>query len=352
MPLAAGFFLCTLCLPVPFAEAQPTTLAARGVQFYADLGDFKLESGEVIRDLRIGYRTFGELNAERSNVVLFPTWFTGTTASLIEEDVPGKLVDTTRHFLILVDAIGDGVSTSPSNSATQPGMQFPRFTILDMVRSQHALLTRKLGIDHLRAVMGVSMGGMQSFQWIVAYPDFVDKAIPIHGSPLLSSYDRLLWTATIRAIQLDPAWKGGDYESPPVAGMEAVGTIVPLARSTRDAVVKETPASGFDEYLETSDKAIVGVFDANDWIRQAQAMMALDVSAAFDGSMEKAAAAVKAEVLVVNGLRDHMVAPQPAEAFAELLFAPVVALGGDCGHLAIWCEQAEAFPAITRFLAE
>ncbi len=325
---------------------------AEGTQLYADLGDFQLESGEVIRDLKIGYRTFGELNAAKSNAVLFPTWFTGTTADLVEWVGPGKLVDSSRHFVILVDAIGDGVSTSPSNSAEQPGMRFPRFTILDMVRSQHALLTRELGIDHLRAVMGVSMGGMQTFQWVVAYPDFMDKAIPIAGSPLLSSYDRLLWTATIRAIKLDPAWKGGDYESPPVEGLEAVATIVPLARSTRDAVVKETPPGGFAEYLEARDREIIEVFDANNWIRQAEAMMALDVSAAFDGSMEKAAAAVEADVLVVHGLRDHMVAPQPALTFAELLFGPVVRLEGDCGHLAIWCEQADAFPAITRFLGD
>ncbi len=339
-----------LAVLVLSAWAMASFAGAEGDQLYADLGDFTLKSGEVIQDFKIGYRTFGELNAAKSNAVLFPTWFTGTTADLVEWVGPGKLVDSSRHFVILVDAIGDGVSTSPSNSDEQPGMRFPRFTILDMVRSQHALLTRELGIDHLRAVMGVSMGGMQTFQWVVAYPDFMDKAIPIAGSPLLSSYDRLLWTATIRAIKLDPAWKGGDYESPPVEGLEADATIVPLARSTRDAVVKETPPGGFAEYLEARDTEIIEVFDANNWIRQAEAMMALDVSAAFDGSMKKAAAAVKADVLVVHGLRDHMVAPQPALAFAELLFGPVVRLEGDCGHLAIWCEQAEVFPAITRFL--
>jgi len=330
--------------------AMGSFVGADGDQQYADLGDFRLESGKVIPELRIGYRTYGELNAERSNAVLFPTWFTGTTADLVEWVGPGKLVDSSRHFVILVDAIGDGVSTSPSNSETQPGMRFPGFTILDMVRSQHALLTRKLGIDHLRAVMGVSMGGMQTFQWVVAYPDFMDKAIPIAGSPLLASYDRLLWTATIRAIKTDPAWKGGDYESPPAEGLKTVAAIIPLARSTRDAVVAEASPDGFREYLTALDTGMIEGFDANNWIRQAEAMMALDVSAAFDGSMERAAAAVEADVLVVHGLRDHMVAPQPALAFAELLFAPVVRLEGDCGHLAVWCEQAEAFPAISRFL--
>ena len=102
---------------------------SQGEQRFAELGDFTLESGEVIQDLKIGYRTFGELNAAKSNAVLFPTWFTGTTADLVEWVGPGKLVDPSKHYVILVDAIGDGVSTSPSNSATQPGMRFPRFTI-------------------------------------------------------------------------------------------------------------------------------------------------------------------------------------------------------------------------------
>lgn len=325
---------------------------SQGEQRFAELGDFTLESGEVIQDLKIGYRTFGELNDAKSNAVLFPTWFTGTTADLVEWVGPGRLMDPAQHYVILVDAIGDGVSTSPSNSAAQPGMRFPRFTILDMVRSQHAMLTRVLGIGHLQAVVGVSMGGMQSFQWVVAYPGFVDKAIPIHGSPLLSTYDRFLWTATIRAIKADPAWNGGDYESPPTEGLKTVAAIVPLARSTRDAVVEETPPAEFVKFLGSLDEGMITGFDANNWIRQAEAMMALDVSAAHGGSMAKAAAAVEADVLVVVGLRDHMVAPQPALQFAELLFAPVVELGGACGHLAIWCEEAEAFPVIARFLEE
>ncbi len=329
-----------------------TVAGAQGEQLYAELGDFRLESGEVIRDLTIGYRTFGELNAERSNAVLFPTWFTGTTAELIEQEVPRKLVDSSRYFVILVDAIGDGVSTSPSNSVEQPGMHFPRFTIADMVRSQHAVLAGHLGIEHLRAVMGVSMGGMQTFQWVVSYPGFMDKAVPIAGSTRLSSYDRLLWTAEIRAIKADPSWNGGDYESPPVDGLRAVAAINSLALTTPEKVVGETSPAEFFDFLEQAERGVLEGFDANNWIRQAEAMLDHDVSASFAGSMEKAAAAVEADVLVVVGTRDHMVTPQPALEFAEHLFAPVVALDSPCGHLAIWCEQDEAFPLIARFLEE
>ena len=98
----------------------------------ASLGDFRLESGEVIRDCQIGYRTLGQLDAKKSNAILFPTWFTGTTNQLLDLVGAGKLVDSTKYYVILADAIGDGVSTSPSNSAAQPHMKFPKFTIRDM----------------------------------------------------------------------------------------------------------------------------------------------------------------------------------------------------------------------------
>ncbi len=189
--------------------------AQDGQQQFASLGDFKLESGEAIRDCRLGYRTFGQLNSDKSNVILFPTWFTGTTAQLVELVGPGKIVDSSKYYVILVDALGDGISTSPSNSQAQPRMKFPKFGIRDMVVSQHQLLAQVLHIDHLKAVMGISMGGMQTFQWIVSYPDFADKAIPIVGSPRLAPFDLMLWKAENDAIMGDPAWKNGDYTEQP-----------------------------------------------------------------------------------------------------------------------------------------
>ena len=315
------------------------------------LGEFRLDSGETIQDLKVGYRTIGELNADRSNAILFPTWFTGTTEDLVPLVGPGKLLDPTGHFVILVDAIGDGVSTSASNSESQSRMQFPRFTIQDMVRSQHQLLTAELGIRHLKAVMGISMGGMQTFQWIVSYPDFMDKAIPIHGSPRLSSYDVLLWTAEIRAIQGDPAWKGGEYGSPPLEGMKTVAAINSLALTSPGYVFSNTSRSQLDAFLAETEEKIIQGFDANNWIRQAQAMIGLDVAAAFGGSMEAAAAAVRADVLVIVGSKDHMVGPQPALQFAHLLVAPVIILDSDCGHIAFTCEEEKVIPALARFLS-
>src|SRR5919205_342846 len=197
----------------------PGAASAQGQRF-ADLGDFRLESGEVIKGCRVGYRTFGAMNADRSNVVLFPTWASGTTEQLASNFGPGRLLDTSKFYVVAVDALGNGVSSSPSNSTAQPRMKFPRFTVRDMVETQHQLLTKVLGIKHVRAVVGISMGGMQTFQWVVAYPDFMDRAVPIVGSPRLAPYDLLLWQAQIDAIMNDPAWRGGEYTEEPARSAE------------------------------------------------------------------------------------------------------------------------------------
>ncbi len=327
------------------------TLVAQQQKF-ASLGNFKLENGQTIRDCKIGYRTIGTLNADRSNVILWPTWFTGTSAELLGNVGPGKLADSTKYYVILIDALGDGVSSSPSNSTLQPHMHFPKFTILDMVNAEHELATRILHLNHVHAVMGISMGGMQTFQWMTAYPDFMDEAIPIVGSPKLTSYDLLLWTAEKLAIEDDPAWKGGDYASVPVAGMSLAGDIHSMNLTTPQYRVDHTPPQDFQKFLKTTDEDTMKSFDANDWIRQLQAMMADDVSKPFGGSMQKAAAAVRAQVMVVVSKQDHMVNPNPAEHFAKLLKAPVVELTSDCGHISTGCQGASLARTVGEFLAK
>ncbi|MFB3827401.1 MAG: alpha/beta fold hydrolase [Bryobacteraceae bacterium] len=319
-------------------------------QQFASLGDLKLESGEVLRDCRIGYRTFGKLNAARSNSVLFPTWFTGRSGQLAASIGPGKLVDSSRYYVIAVDALANGVSSSPSNSKVQPRMKFPRVTIGDMAASQHALLTRVLKIPRLRAVVGISMGGMQAFQWMVAYPEFLDRAVPVAGSPKLTSYDLLLWQAEIDAIRADRDWRGGNYRRPPAAGLRAVAGIHELALTTPEYRARETAPAAFAGFYASLEKQAVEGMDANDRIRQLEAMMSHDVSRAFGGNLRNAAAAVRAKTLVVVALRDHMVNPRPALEFAKLLQAATLELDSDCGHLSPGCEESKVVPRVAAFL--
>jgi homoserine O-acetyltransferase len=281
--------------------------------------------------------------------VLFPTWFTGTTKSLVDV-VADKLVDTKRFYLILVDAIGDGVSTSPSNSTTQPRLAFPRFTIDDMVESQRRLLTEVLGITHLRAVMGISMGGMQAIGWGVWQPDFVDRIIPIVGTPQLTSNDLLLWTTELHALQNDVAFKGGAYEGRPQ--IRAVLDLHNLALTTPAYRAQQTTREAFPTWL--AEREAETTFDWNDWHRQLEAMMAHDVTKPFAGSMEAAAKRVQAKALFVVADQDHMVSPLPARAFAKAMGAnaKLVSLDGPCGHLAPSCEAPKLQQAVSAFLAE
>ena len=331
--------LVIACVSTPLRSQQLQTAA---------IGDLKLRNGQVIRDCTIAYRTFGTLNAGKSNAVLFPTWFAGTSKDLAGQVGTAKLVDTNKFYVIAVDAIGNGASTSPSNSSAQPHMQFPKFSIRDMVESQHILVTEKLGIPHLLAVMGVSMGGMQTFQWIVSYPDFMQFAVPIVGSPRLTSYDLLLWTAEQHAIENDPSWEHGEYTDTPES-MKTVSAIQALALQTPEYWVQHTPRDKFDDAMKAIEMKANP--DTNNWLRQLQAMIGLDLSRDFGGDMQKAAAAVKAKVLVIPSLQDHMVNPTPALEFAKMIDAQTMELTDDCGHQAPGCNMKKIGEAVNKFLA-
>lgn len=330
---------------IVFLLALPL-LAQDGQQKFASLGDLKLVSGEVLRDCRIGYRTYGQLNADKSNVILFPTWATGTTEQLHWNVGPGKLADSSKYFVVLVDALANGVSSSPSNSQAQPRMKFPKITMRDMVDSQYQLLTRELGIHHIKAVMGISMGGMQTFQWIISYPTSMDKAIPIVGSPRLAPYDLVLWKSEIDAIKKDPQWTNGDYDNNP-AGLQ-LAEIGALVGKTPERFNQETTRS--EVFQKLQEEAHQPGPDANDHLRQMEAMLSLDVSDAFSGSLEKAAASVKAKVLVVVGTYDHVVTPGPAKDFAKLMGAEVLEFPSDCGHQTPACEEKAVVARVAAFL--
>ena len=323
--------ICGLLLFAVVAHAQE--------QQFASIGDLKLQNGGVIRNCRVGYRTFGTLNRDKSNVVVFPTWAGGTTEQLKGSIGPGKLIDSTSHFVVAVDALSNGVSSSPSNSRLQPRMRFPIFSLRDTIESQHELLTKVLKIDHVKAVVGISMGGMQVFQWMVSYPEFMDKAIPIVGSPRLAPYDLMLWSAQLEALMRDRDWKGGNYVANPARALDfAFGELLLTTptdynrRKTREQVFADLAKARHDAHR----------FDANDKIRQDQAMMDLDASSGYG--------AVKAKVLIVVAKFDHVVTPGPAIEFAKLLGAKLIELDSDCGHLATSCESDRLNHAVAQFL--
>jgi homoserine O-acetyltransferase/O-succinyltransferase len=327
------------------------TARLEGAQQFAQFGDFRLWNGSVIHDFRLGYRTVGKLNAEKSNGVLFPTWLGGKSEDLLQFVGPANVVDTSRYFVILVDAIGNGVSSSPSNSKSQGLLKFPEFTIRDMVESQHRLTTEVLHLSHLRAVIGLSMGGMQAFEWGVAYPDFTDLLIPMVGSPQSTSFDKLMWTAEIDAIELDPAWNHGNPTGPLDRGLTLAEEIGSMNLSSPAYRLAQTRPEAFDAFLAEIRKNAKGDGGAaSDWIRQRQAIIALDIPGELGVTLEQAAVKVRAKLLVIVSPEDHRVNPEPSMKFAAAAGAALVKLDSSCGHLSLACISVG--PTVARFLSD
>jgi homoserine acetyltransferase len=340
--LASAFLLFSA-----FLHAQSALDSIPPLQ-YADLGNLKLENGSVIHDCKIGYRTMGTLNAARSNAVLFPTWLGGRSGDVALNIGPGKYIDSTKYFVILVDALGNGVSCSPSNSTKQHGIDFPQFSIRDMVYSQYRLVTETLHLNHLHAVAGLSMGGIQTFQWMVSYPAFMDAAVPIAGTPQLSSYDLLLLSMEKKALEDDPAYKGGKYVLPPPLPMVAL--IHTMNLTTPTFQVNHVTREGFPQYFENLMTNGERAVDANNYLRQLEALLGHDI--AHGASIYEAADKVKARTLIIVAAQDHMVNPIPALGFAKIIHAQTLILDSDCGHMAPGCEMSTVSSAVDRFLSD
>jgi homoserine O-acetyltransferase len=306
-------FVAMLTLTVVMCgAAHAQSASAEGAQQFAELGNLKLQGGGVIANFRIGYRTLGNLNAERSNAILWPTWLGGRSEDLLPFVGAGNVVDTGKYFVILVDSIGNGATSSPSSSKTQPLMKFPEFSIHDMVESEHRLATEVLHLTRLHAVIGMSMGGMQAFAWAVLYPDFMDLVIPMAGSPQSTSYDKLLWTTAIDAIELDPAWNHGNPIRPFTRGLALAAQIESMNATSPDYRVSHTNSKGFE---------------------------------AFIGGIKK-----NAKMLIFIPTQDHLVNPEPARRFAVAAGAPVISLDSPCGHLSFACISVG--PIVAQFLAD
>src|SRR5712691_4276924 len=165
------------------------------------LGTCHLAGGATIQDCRIAYRVFGRLNAARTNAVLVPTWLLGRSEDWIGMVGENGWADTTRFFTIVVDAFANGRSSSPSNTPPEGRAAFRDLTIADMVDAQHRLVVEVLKLPRLHAVLGISMGGMQAFEWAVRYPTFVDAVVPIVGTPQTGAFDRTYTSAYISLVE-------------------------------------------------------------------------------------------------------------------------------------------------------
>jgi homoserine O-acetyltransferase len=335
----AGQTLCALLAMMSACES----MAAE--QKLASIGSLAMVGGKI-KQCTLGYRTYGTLDADQGNVVLVPTWLTGRTADQIDLIGPGKLIDTDRWYVIALDAVGNGVSCSPSNSKSNPGLKFPQFGIRDMVKAQHRLLTLTLGIDHAHAIVGISMGGMQALQWAVMYPDYAPNIVTIVATPQPVESDLRAWNAELAVIERTPGWNGGNYlpgtDFRRLAALHTEYLWTPEHTAAK-AVASTSPSLDSLHGTQTSQS-----FSAVDWYRQLQAMTTFDLVR--EGDMATLAGKIKAHMLIITSEQDRLVDPAPSKALAKSKHAKLLVLDNDCGHMAPDCEPEKVDEAVKAFL--
>src|SRR5689334_22251531 len=273
--------------------------------------NFQFGSGESLPELRLHYTTLGKpaKNAQGrvTNAVLFLHGTGGTGHQFLspifagELFGPGQLLDTTRYYIILPDGIGHGKSSKPSDGLHA---HFPQYDYDDMVAAQYALLTKGLGVNHLRLVMGTSMGCMHSFVWGETYPDFMDALMPLACLPVqIAGRNRMWRKMTMDAIRNDPAWHGGEYTSEPLAGLRAAADLLVIAGSAPLLMQKTWPSrDAADQYVGDTIAKDLAMLDANDFLYQVDASRNYDPSAAL-GTIE-------ARVMWVNSADDFINPPE------------------------------------------
>jgi homoserine O-acetyltransferase len=316
-------------------------------------GDLKLESGEAIKDFSISYVTHGKLNEKKSNAILMVTAISGNHHRIDFMIGPGKALDPDKYFIVCTDAIANGLTTSPSNSKTQPRMSFPKFGIRDMVESQYRLMKEKFGIDHVVAVIGPSMGGMQALQWGVSHPDYMDALVAMVPLAKTPGWSVAVVEASRKAIMNDPAWKDGNYEAPPEKGVRLWRDILNLLAARTPDMYSAQFKNGMDAlpWMEAQETAVMKAFDANDWIYQTWAYERHDVGATpgFGGDTAKAMAAIKAKTLILTGTKD-LLNPEfePTEMGKNIVGVKMMTIspGTVTGH----ASAGGAIPADVEFL--
>lgn len=287
-----------------------------------ELGDFELQSGEVLPGARLAYRTYGKPNPGRDNTVLLPTFYTGNHLRNEGYFGAGRAIDPARHFVVSVNLFGNGLSSSPSNThAPHDAARFPRITFYDNVRAQYRLLAEALGIEELALVTGWSMAGCQSFQWGAQYPDRVRAILPFCGSAKTSEHNAVFLEGVKAALQADAAWAEGDYREPPAKGLKAFGRVYAgWAYSQtfyREQLYRELGFDSAEALLQDWERDHLD-WDANDLLAMLWTWQRGDISAnpIYGGDFEAALNAIRARTIVIAC--DNDLYFQPADNALEI----------------------------------
>ncbi len=276
------------------------------VEFF-DAGDTMLQSGAVLPAVRVAYRTYGQLNAARDNAIVYPTHYAGTHDSNAWAIGTGKALDPEQYFIIVPNMLGNGQSSSPSNTpAPFDGPRFPLVTVFDNVCLQHRLVTEVFGLSTLALVTGHSMGALQTFQWAALFPEMVQRIAPFCGSARTSRHNWLFLEGCKSALLADAAFAGGDYTAPPVVGIRAFARVYAgwawsqtFFRQQLDRETLGLPS--LEAFLTHAWEPSFQAHDANNLLAMLATWQAADISAAapFNGDFAAALNSISARAVVM-----------------------------------------------------
>jgi homoserine O-acetyltransferase/O-succinyltransferase len=349
--IAAVLSFCAISSVAQTAPPKPVVTEHTFV-----LHNFHTESGVVLPEAKIVYGTYGHLNAAGDNAVLMPSHYMANLHGYEWLIGPGKALDPDHLFLVTSELFGNGRSSSPSNTP-EPlhGPRFPVTTIRDNVEVVHQLLTQELGVKHLVAVIGFSMGAQQAFQWAVSYPDYMDRVVATSGTAKTYGHGIVRLESEITAITTDETFHSGDYTAEPSKGIQAFSMVWAAWLFSQEWWRQELwrtqnpPGTTFEQVLEHYRTSFIPGADANNLILQMRTWEKHDVGATpgFGGDVQKALRSIKVPLLYMPSETDLYFPVTDARFEAQFIphctLLPIPSLWG---HPA----GAAADPADAKFL--
>lgn len=328
-----------------------------------EVGDLVLEeNAETLRNCKLAHRTFGTLNEAKDNAILVTTWFAGTGKDIEDNYVgPGHALDPAKYFIIVVDQIGSGTSTSPQNNpAPQTMAKFPKVRIGDDVTAQHRFVTEKFGISQFALVMGCSMGGMQTYEWAIRFPDMVKRAAVI-AATAKTSLHQINFTETLQeALTSDPAWNGGWYQKATDVrnGMDRLAKIATNLSWSPEFFQEERfrtvlGMSSFTDFINGVMKAVYEPMDPNCLLCQLWKWQRADVSRHAGGDLSAALQRIKAKTVVMPISHDMFFPPRECEADQRLIpGSQFRTIESKEGHIAVLGFESNYMEQVDAYLGE
>jgi homoserine O-acetyltransferase len=320
-----------------------------------DLGSFPLACGETLRAAQLDYRVFGELNAERSNLVLYPSSYGAWPEDI--DWVVGPILDPERHCVVLVSQFGNGRSTSPSNGGPPLGQGGWPIDHRDNLRAQIRLLEELFGVERPALVYGWSMGAQQAYHWAVLEPQRPRRICCVCGTARTTAHNRLFLLSLRQALTADPAWNGSGFDTLPEQGLRTFALIYASWAASqpyyRRGAHQELGYETVEHYVEQAWLPAYRRHDPRDLIAMLDVWLANDVAGAAATSLDEALGRIQAATAVVAGRHDLYFPPADCAQEAALIpGATFRVLESDLGHRAGNPRQAPAEQAQLRAVVE